>query len=141
MEETRDLSLTRDPAPQDLQFLDDRIYEHNSARTGRDDGQLFAIYLRGPGGEIQAGLSGWTWADACEIRILWVHESMRGQDYGTRLMAMAEQEAISRGCKAIMLSSYSFQAPGFYQKLGYETVACLEDFPPGHQNYILVKRL
>jgi hypothetical protein len=40
-----------------------------------------------------------------------------------------------------MLESYSFQAPAFYQKHGYELAFQLQDFPPGHQNNSLVKHL
>ena len=56
-------------------------------------------------------------------------------------MAAAEQEAQLRRCKIILLASYSFQAPGFYQKNGYELAWQLSDFPPGHQYHYLVKRL
>ena len=52
----------------------------------------------------------------------------------------AEQEARLHGCKVILLSSYSFQAPEFYQKHGYELAWQLNDFPPGHQYCYLVKR-
>jgi hypothetical protein len=57
------------------------------------------------------------------------------------LLESAEQEAGTRGCKIIFLSTYSFQAPGFYQKLGYELAGQVDDFPPGHQYCFLVKRL
>jgi GNAT superfamily N-acetyltransferase len=87
-----------------------------------------------------AGISGWTWAHACEVRDLWVDPSLRGQGYGDRLLAAAEQEAQLRGCKVILLASYSFQAPAFYQKHGYELGWQLNDFPPGHQYCYLVKR-
>jgi GNAT superfamily N-acetyltransferase len=130
-----------DSLPGDLQFLDDRIYEFNCEQTGIEDGRLFSIFLRGAENEILAGLSGWTWAQACEIRILWIHSTLRGQGYGRRLMEMAEQEARSRGCKVIYLNSYSFQAPEFYRKLGFEVFARLDDFPPGHYHDHLVKRL
>ncbi len=39
------------------------------------------------------------------------------------------------------LDSYNFQAPRFYQKLGYEVFAVLEDHPQHHRNYYLRKRL
>lgn len=134
--------VTKDvPSAAELDFMDDRLYEHNSAQTGQDDGQLFGFFIRNEQQEIIAGLTGWTWARACEIRGLWVHPSLRGQGYGRDLLESAEQEARARGCKVIILDSYSFQAPGFYQKYGYELVYQLKDFPPGHQNNLLVKRL
>jgi GNAT superfamily N-acetyltransferase len=129
------------PTAEELQFLDDRIYEFNSAKTGKDDGQLFAIFIRNEQQEIVAGLSGWTWAQACEIQNLWVDSAWRGQGYGRDLLQSAEAEARARGCKIILLSSYSFQAPGFYQKYGYQLAWQLDDFPPGHQNCFLVKHL
>jgi GNAT superfamily N-acetyltransferase len=128
------------PSSEELQFLEDRVYEFNSAQIGRDDGQLFAFLVRNDQQEIVAGLSGWTWANACEIQTLWVHPSWRGQGYGRSLLESAEQEARARGCKVILISSYSFQAPAFYQKGGYELVWQLNDFPPGQQSCYLVKR-
>jgi GNAT superfamily N-acetyltransferase len=129
------------PSAEELQFLEDRIYEYNRAQTGSDDGQLFAFLIRNEEQEIVAGLSGWTWAKACEIRTLWVHSMWRGQGYGRSLLETAEQEARSRGCEIILISSYSFQAPAFYEKCGYELAWQLNNFPPGHQNFYLVKHL
>jgi len=128
------------PSPEEQQFLEDRLYEFNRDQTGQDDGQLFAFLLRDDRREIVAGLSGWTWAHACEIRTLWVHPSLRGRGHGRALLASAEEEARARGCKVILIVSYSFQAPAFYQRCGYELAWRLNDFPPGHQNCYLVKR-
>jgi GNAT superfamily N-acetyltransferase len=128
------------PSPEDLQFLEDRLYEFNSAQIGKDDGRLFAFLIRDDQQKIIAGVSGWTWADACEIRTLWVAPSWRGKGYGSKLLDSAEQEARARGCRIILLSSYSFQGPAFYQKHGYELAWQLDDFPPGHQNDYLAKR-
>ncbi len=129
------------PSSKELQFLEDRLYEFNAAQTGHDDGQLFAFLIRDERQEIIAGISGWTWAQACEIRELWVHPSWRGQGYGSQLLQAAEQTARTRGCQLILLTSYSFQAPKFYQKFGFELEWRLDDFPPGHQYCHLVKRL
>jgi hypothetical protein len=46
-----------------------------------------------------------------------------------------------RGRNVILISSYSFQAPAFYQERGYELAWRLDDFPPGYQHFFLVKRL
>jgi GNAT superfamily N-acetyltransferase len=136
------LSLTKTlPSSADLEFLEDRLYEYNCQQTGRADGQLFAFFVRNDQQEIIAGLSGWTWADACEIRALWVHPALRGQGHGRALLEAAEQEARRQGCKVILLTSYSFQAPDFYQKHGYELTWQLHDFPPGHQHCTFIKHI
>ena len=127
------------PSSEELQFLEDRLYEYNCAQTGHADGQSFAFFVRNDKQDILAGLSGWTWAHACEIKALWVHPSLRGQGYGRRLLESAEQEARGRDCEVILITSYSFQAPTFYQKHGY-VLEWQFDFPPGYQHCYLVKR-
>ncbi len=128
------------PTAAEIEFLEDRLYEHNAAQTGQTDGQLFAFFIRDEQGEIVAGITGWTWARACEIRQLWVDPARRGQGHGAALLASAEVEARARGCRVIQVMSYSFQAPTFYEKHGYTQFGRLDDFPPGHQNCFLVKR-
>ena len=128
------------PSSAEQEFLEDRLYEFNFEQIQQDDGQLFAFFIRNEQQEIVAGLSGWTWAQACEIRILWVHATWRRQGYGRKLLESAEQEARLRGCKVILIASYSFEVPGFYQKCGYKIVYQLDDFPPGYQHTYLVKR-
>ncbi len=128
------------PSFEELQFLEDRVYEFNQAQTGRDDGEIFAFFIRNEHQQIVGGLAGWTWANACEIQRLWVHPDWRRQGYGRSLLESAERDAQARGCRVILIVSYSFQAPAFYQKCGYKLEWQLNDFPPGHQNCFLVKR-
>ena len=137
---TYHLEVDTKPTVQDGEFLEDQLYAYNVTQTGYDDGQLVTIWVKNPADEIMAGLHGWTWGGSCYIRDLLVHEDLRGQGYGTHLLQAAEHEAIKRGCHQVVLESYSFQAPGFYQKHGYEVFAVLEDHPRGHRNYYLRKR-
>lgn len=67
-----------------------------------------------------------------KINSLWVDESLRGQGLGTRLMQLAEAEAIKRGCTHAYTDTFTWQAPEFYKKLGYEVYGELKDFPPGN---------
>jgi RimJ/RimL family protein N-acetyltransferase len=65
--------------------------------------------------------------------------AQRGQGYGRRLLALAEQAAQERGCRYAQLTTYSFQARGFYEKAGYRVVGALTDYPPGETYYWLRK--
>jgi GNAT superfamily N-acetyltransferase len=129
------------PTLEDMQFLEDRLYDYNVEQTGLGDGQDYAFFVRGHHREIRAGVAGWMWGGSCCIRSLWVHQELRGQRVGTKLLQSVEQEALARGCHHIVVASFSFQAPGFYQKLGFETFAILADHPRGHQHYYLQKWL
>jgi len=129
------------PAPGDLQFLEDQIIQYNMTQTGAFDGRALAIFLRNEQHEIIAGLSGYTWAGMCEIEFLWVHEDLRGQGYGSQLLQAAEQEARERGCSVVILGSYSFQAPDLYKRHGYDLIGTAEDCPPNYVNYYFKKSL
>ena len=136
------LRIETEPAPHDVRFLEDRLYDHNAEHTGVRDGQWLSIFVRDDRGEIVAGLHGWTWCGACKVMSLWVHKDLRGQDYGTRLLRAAEEEARARGCEQIFLDTFSFQAPRFYQKLGYEVIGRIEGFPRApHSEFHLRKPL
>jgi GNAT superfamily N-acetyltransferase len=75
------------------------------------------------------------------VELLVVPEALRRHGLGRELMQRAEAEAIARGCAGIWLDTFSFQAPGFYQKLGYEIFGEIPDYPPGHSRFFLKKPL
>lgn len=138
---TAELAIERNPSAEDVEYLEDRLYEFNTAATDITDGQLIAIFVRDEAGQIVAGIAGNTWGEACEIRQLWVEESRRKQGLGSKLLAAVEAEAIRTHCRQIFLTTHSFQAPGFYAKHGFEVLYTLTDKPVGHQLLLLRKTL
>ena len=138
----RSLQIEVEPASKDIRFLEGRLYDYNVEQTGSGDGQWLSIFVRDDAGEIAAGLHGWTWCGACRVQSLWVRQNLRRQGYGQRLLGAAEQEARARGCDQLLLDTFSFQAPLFYKKLGYEVIAVVEGFPRRpHSEYHLRKTL
>jgi ribosomal protein S18 acetylase RimI-like enzyme len=123
-----------------IQLLEDRIYEYNSAEAHIDDGRLFSRVVRNKDQEIIAGIAGWTWAGICEITQLWVDEKVRKEGIGKILLEAGELEAKTKGCHTILVRSYSFQAPHFYERHGYKIEHILNGFPKGHSYYILIKQ-
>jgi GNAT superfamily N-acetyltransferase len=136
-----ELTIETDPAPELIQYLEDRLYEFNAGITRITDGAGLAIFVRDDSGQVVAGICGNTWGGCCEIRQFWVAESQRGRGQGTKLLAAAEREARGRGCQRMFLMTFTFQAPAFYQKRGYRTVAAIDDYPRGYQNLLLSKPL
>jgi len=132
----------RDDARPDLEaLLEERIYEFNSRTTGIHDGALLNASIENEEGKVVAGLSGHTWGGCCTIVLLWIDESIRGTGIGRALMHAAEHEAIRRGCRRMVLSTHSFQAPRFYEKLGFRRLAVIPDNPAGHEDFIYMKDL
>ena len=138
---TLELVISTDPGPAEVQYLEDRIYDFNSAATGIKDGEWLALFVRDDDQRIVAGICGNTWGGCMEIRQFWVDEPLRKRGLGTRLLAAAEREAQRRGCRQMLLMTFSFQAPAFYAKHGFEVVAVVDDHPRGHKNLLLRKRL
>ena len=76
------------------------------------------------------------------VHLLWVDEAARGRDHGTKLMREAERVARERGAAIVWLNTFSFQAPKFYEKLGYRRFAALKGTPAkGTTRFFYVKRL
>ena len=133
--------IEMEPTPHDVQYLEDRLYEFNAGVTGITGGAWLAIFVRDEQERIVAGICGNTWGGCCEIRQFWVEESRRKRGLGTKLFEAAEQEARRRGCTQMLLMTFSFQAPEFYAKHGFEVVAVVNDHPRGHRNLLLQKHL
>jgi len=92
-------------------------------------------------GILIGGLTGKTFWNWLYIDILWVKKEARGKDIGGDMVRKAEAIALKRGCHSSYLWTESFQAPAFYQKLGYQKFVVKEDFPVGHQRIGFRKRL
>lgn len=135
------LAITREPTPADVQFLEDRLYEFNAAATGLTGGTWLAMTVRDDEARIVAGLCGAMWGGCLDIRQFWVDDARRRQGLGTTLLATAEHEARRHGCSQLLLMTFSFQAPRFYARRGFELLAIVDDHPHGHQNLLLRKRL
>jgi len=135
------IQVTDQPAETDWHWLEESINQFNMQQTGYHDYRSLAIFIRNPEGAIIAGLTAFTWGWALRILVLWVHENWRRQGLGTRLLAVAEQEARTRGCKQAIVETHSFQAPEFYPQRGYTACGLTDDYPVGYQYIAFQKRL
>ncbi|MBE9010976.1 putative N-acetylmannosamine-6-phosphate 2-epimerase, partial [Pseudanabaenaceae cyanobacterium LEGE 13415] len=128
-------------------YVRSKLRQYNTESTVRDGffeqgalrGTPLEIFLLDDRQKIRAGLVGLTRWNWLLIETLWVEESLRHQGFGKRLMMLAEQEAKRRGCTEAILDTFSFQAKGFYEKLGYEMFAQVDDYPSGYSFFQLKK--
>ena len=136
------LHLTDAPTAAEEAGIREALRAANAEATGLPrDRRPLVITLRDEAGEITGGLWGltaWRWL---YIENLVVPPALRGAGLGTRILAMAEEEARARGCIGARLDTYSFQAQPFYERHGYALTGEIADCPPGHTRYSMAKRL
>ena len=121
--------------------LAQELIAFNVRATGAGDQQGLSVRVTGAGGELIAGLAGWTWGDCSGIASLWVHEQHRREGWGSRLVQAAQDEARRRGCTQMNVSSLTFQAPDFYRRHGFIETGRTQGIPGGHADVHFWKRL
>lgn len=94
----------------------------NAVATTGPAARELTVRVTDGAGELVAGLSGWTWQEAAGIAMTWVRQDMRGRALGTRLLETFEAEARTRGVRRVFVTSFTFQAPGFYRRHGYQEI-------------------
>lgn len=134
------VSLADQHSKDEEEIVSEGLYAYNRSQV-EDHYRPLNLFVRNQSGAIKGGLLGATYWGWCAINILWLHDDLRGKGYGTRLMQIAEEEAVRRGCFGAHLDTLSFQALPFYQKLGYTVFGQIDDFPIGHARYYLKKML
>jgi GNAT superfamily N-acetyltransferase len=109
-----------DAVPELDQRLSAELDRVNAEATpGIAPARQLTVQILDGSGELAAGMSGWTWGVAAGIGLTWVRETSRGDGLGAQLLAEFEAEARSRGCAHVFVTSFTFQAPGFYLRHGY----------------------
>jgi GNAT superfamily N-acetyltransferase len=136
------LVLTDAPTVSDVDVIGAGLNAFNDSVVGYADRSDLAVLIQDPAtGATLGGISGRTFLGLLFIDLVYLPASMRGQDIGSRMMAMAEEEGRRRGCKAGVLYTISFQAPEFYRKLGWQVLGEIACDPPGTSRVFLTKRL
>lgn len=134
------LALETDPTPATVEAISEGLASFNEAAAGPAEQQALWIVARAER-RVVGGLRGVTFWRWLFVAWLWVEEKHRGQGLGAALLGAAEDEARRRGCIGAFVDTYSFQAPGFYQRQGYAVFGRLDDLPPGASRTWLARRL
>ena len=129
------------PNENEIRYIREALKRFNNESVGEDGHKPLNIVEYDEDGNTIGGILGGTYWGWMYIDILWVHENYRHKGIGSKLLREAEREAKCRGCHHAHLDTMSWQAPGFYQKYGYEVIGILPDIPKGNQKYLLQKDL
>lgn len=139
------LKITQQWNQEDTDYIRQRVIEYNMSKIPEEvkhPKKQISYVLRDGEQKILGGITGEIFWYHLHIDFLWVDESLRGQGYGKELLTKIEEFAIEHNCRLIQLDTFSFQAPDFYQKFGYEVIGIVGDFPTkDSKQYYLVKRM
>jgi GNAT superfamily N-acetyltransferase len=123
-----------------FETLVSELRKFNMSHMDNEKSKPLSVIATDDSGHLIGGVSGRTIYNQFLVEIFWVSESSRKQGLGRNLMLRAEKEAKARGCLAAQVDTLSFQAPEFYQKLGFEIVGTVASIPNSPERFFLVKR-
>lgn len=127
--------INGEPKAEDKKVMVDGMLAHHASQGHPRITEQFTVILRNEKKEIVGMIIvSFRWK-GMRIDTLWIDKSVRGQDWGTKLMQIVEEEGIKRGCTIAYTDTYSWQAPAFYEKIGYKLYGKL-NYPKGqHLSY------
>ncbi len=141
MENTYPIIYVEKPEQSVWGLIGKGLNDYNIQQAGDDNAQRICFAVQGPDQEVVGGVIAAIYWDWLYIDLMWLEEKHRASGYGSRLLTLVEAEARRRGARHVYLDTFSFQAPDFYKKHGYQVFGELRDFPPGYQRYFLTKEL
>jgi ribosomal protein S18 acetylase RimI-like enzyme len=135
------IELVENPDQSITQAIESGLDQHSEAFYESRSATPFAILMKDGDGAIVGGIFAVAFWSGLAIDLFWISEQFRGLGYGSQLLQQAEDEGRRRGADKAFLNTHTFQAPGFYEKHGYELYGELKDFPPGYDRRYYVKAL
>src|SRR5437879_8611800 len=114
----------------------------NARQSGIDDSRPRAVVVSAPATNgVLGGITGRTSLGLLFIDLVFLPDNLRGDGLGSRILKLAEDEGRRRGCRAAMLYTISFQAPGFYARHGWRVFGEIACDPPGTSRIFMTKSL
>ena len=134
--------VTDAPERRTLEAISNGLSNFNKEATGISDHRPLAVVVQDPAtGETVGGVSGRTSLGLLFLDVFYLPARFRGSGLGSRILEMAEEEGRKRGCRAAVLYTISFQAPGFYQRHGWRIFGEIPCDPPGTSRIFMTKEL
>ena len=115
-----------------------RYGKQNGVALNYDD---FCFVAENGDGQITGVITGRAYYNEVHINDLIVDEAYRGSGLGSRLVRAVEDSCRGKGYDMVTLTTFGFQAPEFYRKLGYAVEFIREARDPKLNKYFLKKEL
>jgi GNAT superfamily N-acetyltransferase len=130
-----------DGLPPEARLVDDGLGDYNDAAAPLHEVERLSCFARVADGTVVGGAVGRRWGACAELQQLWVAASHRRRGIGAALVRAFERHAAAHGCRHFYLETFSFQAPRFYEALGYRRAHALDVYPHGIVKYTMLRTL
>ena len=129
-----------DDEPQIGEFIGKEFADY-AAQNGVELNYDDFCFVEEEDGKILGVITGRAYYDEVHVVDLIVDRSCRRSGLGSRLVATVEEAYKNKGYAKITLTTFGFQAPEFYKKLGYQIEFVRESKDPKLSKYFLSKAL
>jgi len=137
-----ELFLTDIADDEAYRIINEGIAGHAVEQAGYWDARPLYVLARDPSNQrILGGVIGRTSLGLMFIELFFLPAERRNRGTGTRMLHMAEEEAVRRGCRAGVLYTISFQAPAFYEGRGWREFGRVACHPTGTSRIFMTKDL
>ncbi len=134
------LIVTDTASDEARKIVDDGLAEHGVEQAGYWDARPLHVLAQDQAdGRVLGGFIGRTSLGLMFIELAFLPEESRNRGLGTRMLQMAEEEAVRRGCRGGVLYTISFQAPAFYERDGWREFGRVPCQPPGVSRIFMTK--
>jgi GNAT superfamily N-acetyltransferase len=134
------LIVTDTASDEARKIVDDGLAEHGVEQAGYWDARPLHVLAQDQAdGRVLGGFIGRTSLGLMFIELAFLPKELRNRGLGTRMLQMAEEEAVRRGCRGGVLYTISFQAPAFYERHGWREIGRVPCHPPGVSRIFMTK--
>jgi len=137
-------SVIADPTDDEVKEFQKGLEAFNMAQTNNEFNSpqpWLNMVLKDHEGTIVGGIMTSTLYWSLYLEVLWVDKKYRGLGYGRNLVLEAQRLAKKQGCISSHTYTFSWQAPDFYQAVGYDLIATYDGYHGGITELILMKQL
>ena len=136
--------LSDHPTKEELEQIQASLHDFNCSQTNGEydlPGVEINLIATDQSGTVVGGVIASTVLRVMHLEVLWVAKETRKLGLASQLVLGAERIGAAHVCLTTQTMSFSFQAPGFYQKIGYQVIGIYTGYPFGITEYILNKPL
>jgi ribosomal protein S18 acetylase RimI-like enzyme len=135
--------ISDNPSEEEMKIVEEGLKAHNkNFPSGGLDIPTpdISLVLKDNNGDIIGGVITSMLNGIMHLEVLWVDEKYRDQGFGKKLVLYAEKIGREKGYPASQTWTFSFQAPEFYQSIGYKVLGVFDGYTDGITEYVLLKK-